>query len=216
MKDMQIIVFGDSIVRGSADWKHGGWVQLLKAHTERTTDFYTTVYNLGIGGDSSSDVLKRFEQELKPRSERSEKNIVMISVGANDSYYFEGNEKKTNVSENQYQKNLKKLIAIARKYTKSVFFIGLLPVDNARMQFVPWDKKKSYSFENSRRYNELAKEVCRKENVAFLDIFAVFSKANYKKLLADGVHPNSAGHKKIFELVLDFLKRNRVLQTKAE
>ncbi len=211
MKGMQIIVFGDSIVRGASDRKNGGWVQLLKSYVENKSDFNDTVYNLGSGGDSSSDILERFEQELKHRSKRADKNIVIVSVGVNDSYYFEEDEKKTNVSEAQYQKNPKKLIAIARKYTKSVFFIGLLPVDNARVQPIPWHKEVSYSYENCEKYNELAKEVCRKENVAFLDIFGFLVKTNYKKLLADGVHPNSAGHRKIFGLVLNFLKRNRVL-----
>ena len=211
MKDMHIIVFGDSIVRGSADWKNGGWVQLLKSHAEKATDFYTTVYNLGIGGDSSSDILKRFEQELMPRLGQANKNIVIISVGTNDSYYFESDENKANISAAQYQKNLKKTIALARKYADNVLFVGLLPVDDARVRFVPWDKEKSYSFKNCRKYNEIAKEACKTGNVPFLDVFDAFSKTNYKRLLADGVHPNSAGHKKIFGMVLNFLRENKIL-----
>jgi len=209
---MNIIVFGSSQVHGLSDWKNGGWVQLVKSYAEKNSNFDDIVYNLGIIGDTSTGILRRFEAELKPRLEIGGRNIVIISVGINDSQYFHGNRKKVRTPEYRYKKNIEKIIKTARKYTKNIFFVGIIPVDDKKVQPIPWAKDKSYAYDMCKKYNEAAREVCKRERVPFLDLFSILSKINYKKLLGDGVHPTSEGHKIIFKHVLKFLTKNGVLK----
>ncbi|MBI4170368.1 MAG: hypothetical protein HY514_01645 [Candidatus Aenigmarchaeota archaeon] len=207
---MNIIVFGDSVHHGAWDLKNGGWVNLLKMHVEKNSGYEDELYNLSIDGDDSRGLLKRIYQEIKPRL--ADRNVIILSIGTNDSYFFGDNEKRTNTSGSEYRRNINKIIHITKKYTDTVVFVGLEPQDDSRVQPVPWNPEISYSLKNIIRFNNLAKEVCKKEKVLFLDIMETLLKLDYKKLLADGTHPNTKGHKIIFELVLNFLKEEKILK----
>ena len=65
-----------------------------------------------------------------------------------------------------------------------------------------------------KKYDNVIKSVCAEKNILFLDIFGEWIKIDYKKLLdkKDGLHPNSAGHQKIFETVKDFLIENKIIE----
>ena len=45
----------------------------------------------------------------------------------------------------------------------------------------------------------------------FIDFFGEWTKIVYKPLLDDGLHPNTEGHKKIFERVKAFLLEKKIL-----
>jgi lysophospholipase L1-like esterase len=62
----QIGVWGDSIVHGGNDAEKGGWVNRLKLDTAGR-GWGDHVFGLGLGGDSSRDVLERIEPELRAR-----------------------------------------------------------------------------------------------------------------------------------------------------
>ena len=209
---MNIIVFGASQVYGFNDWKNGGWVQLLKSYVEKNSNFDDIVYNLGISGDTSTGILRRFEKEMKPRLEIDGRNIIIISAGINDSQYSHGNKKKVRTPEYRYKKNIKKIIKVARKYAKNVFFVGIIPVDDKKVQPIPWAPDKSYAHDICKHYSKAAKGVCKRERVPFLDLFSILSEINYKKLLDDGLHPTSKGHKIIFKHVLKFLAERGVFK----
>lgn len=209
---MHIIVFGDSNEYGATDWKNGGWVQLLKSHCERTTNYNTFVYNCGVSGDSSRELLERMEVELKARFEKDGRNVIIIAIGSNDSYYFDGNPDNANVSPDEYSENLRKLVVVARKYVSDIFMLGVMPIDNYKVQPVPWRTDISYSNENAERYNTIAKETAEIEGVSFLDVFNIFNKMDFKEILSDGAHFSEYGHRLFFEHVLIFLKENKVLE----
>jgi lysophospholipase L1-like esterase len=52
-----ICVFGDSITWGAYDPERGGWVNRLRNDLEKKE---IESYNLGISGDTTADLLKRF------------------------------------------------------------------------------------------------------------------------------------------------------------
>ena len=66
----QILIFGDSIIYGAWD-REGGWAARLRKFLDEKTlteeDFYCLVYNLGISGDTTEDLLERFEFETEQR-----------------------------------------------------------------------------------------------------------------------------------------------------
>lgn len=77
-----ILCFGDSIIHGRGELPSIGWVGRLKLEFERK-DFYNLVYNLGVPGDSSTTLLKRFEIEIKNRvlyKRESDKFVILIRI----------------------------------------------------------------------------------------------------------------------------------------
>jgi lysophospholipase L1-like esterase len=74
-----LFCFGDSICFGEGDSQTGGWVEQLK---KRLKD--TTVFNLGVPGETTDGLRLRFEPEVKPRIFRSSKTTIILNYGAND------------------------------------------------------------------------------------------------------------------------------------
>lgn len=203
----QILVFGDSITYGAWD-KEGGWVQRLRRFLDEKTltepDFYYLTYNLGISGDTTDDLLKRFEFETKQRMKEKEKMVIIFSIGGNDAIFID-NKNQYQISQERFRKNIKKLINLAKEYASKILFIGLLPADESKTIPIPWAPDYSYKNEHIIQYDKIIKSICQENEILFIDIFNKFINLDYKNLLEDGQHPNSVGHQKIFEIVKDFL-----------
>lgn len=88
MRDVRIGAIGDSFVAGVGDPEHLGWVGRLAAASHRD-GLPLTLYNLGIRGDTTRDVLSRWRRELPPRLRPSGggpvEARVVVSVGVNDT-----------------------------------------------------------------------------------------------------------------------------------
>ena len=59
------------------------------------------------------------------------------------------------------------------------------------------------------RYDAEIRAMCKENEIGFVDILGAFTKTDYLNLLEDGLHPNSAGHKKIFEDCKGISERER-------
>ncbi|MBS3050522.1 MAG: hypothetical protein J4400_00020 [Candidatus Aenigmarchaeota archaeon] len=210
---MHILIFGDSIAYGAWDGK-GGWVQRLRTYIENNSPKHekdTLVYNCGVSGDTTSNVLERFEKETGARVGYEEDTVIIFSIGTNDCLRL-NKTGKMNVDRKVFEKNIKNLIKSARKFSDKVFFVGLTPVDESKMGPVEWAPQFSARNIYIEKYDEMIRSVCRMEIVPFIEIFKNFKKTKYLKLLEDGDHPNSKGHEMIFEMVRDFLKKEKIIQ----
>jgi len=198
----RILVFGDSITYGACD-KEGGWVQRLRKFLDKNYKDYL-VYNLGVSGNNSKDLLERFEFETKQRLKEDEETIIIFAIGINDSQFVhsKGNHR---VPIDKFKDNIQKLIKLAQKFSSKIIFVGLTPVDEAKTTPIPWNTDKSYKNEYIEQYNQTIKETCREEKIYFIEIFEKLKGTDYQKLLEDGLHPNSDGHQRIFEIVKEFL-----------
>lgn len=209
----RILVFGDSITYGEKD-KKGGWVERLKnffiEKSFSDPNFDYSVYNLGVSGDTTEELLKRFEFETKQRLWMREEIIIIFAIGTNDSQFI-NKEKRFRVSLQEFERNIQELIAIAGKFSSKIIFIGLTPVDDLKVDPIPWFPEVSYANEYIKNFNKTIKLICKKNNVYFIDILNEFLDTDYKKLLEDGAHPNSEGHEKFFETVKDFLIQNKII-----
>jgi lysophospholipase L1-like esterase len=199
-----IIVFGASIVWGAWDDERGGWVERLKTEVGPTG---LQVYNCGISGDMSSDVLARFSSEAKARADGKE-TAVVFSAGINDSAYEERPE-TPRVSKSQFEENIRELVSQARGITPHVLIVGLALVDESKVQPVAWNAAVNYSNENICAYNAIVKQVCADEGLPYLDIENLLSPAD----LADGLHPNAEGHRKMHEAIRAFFVREELLKS---
>ena len=210
----RILVFGDSITYGVWD-REGGWVQRLRKFLDEKNltdpDFYCLAYNLGVSGNTTEDLLERFEFETRQRLKENEETIVIFAIGINDSQFVhsEGNHR---VSIDKFKDNIQKLIKLTKRFSSKIVFVGLTPVDETKTIPILWDTNKSYRNDYIEKYNEVIKKVCEEnKDIFFIEIFEKLKRTDYQKLLEDGLHPNSRGHEKIFELVKHFLIENNLI-----
>ena len=207
-----ILVFGDSITYGAWD-KEGGWVQRLRKFLEEKYPKEFFVYNLGIPiNETTENILSRIEVELKARTTPGfeSENIVIFAIGINDSQFVHS-EGRHKVPIDKFKDNIQKLIKIAQKFSSKIIFVGLTPVDERKTTPIPWNTDKSYKNEDIKKYNEIIKMVCNKHGIPFIDLFEDWIN-DCKNYLDDGLHPNSEGHKRIFETVKNFLVENEYLE----
>jgi len=221
----QILVFGDSITFGFYD-KEGGWVQRLRKFLDEkllneleTLDKkvlrklkapYFFVYNLGISGNTTEDLLERFEFETKQRFGDNKEIMFIFSIGICDSEYIHS-KNSLRFSPQKFEDNIQKLINLAKKFSPEIIFVGLTPVDETKTIPIPWATNKSCKNEYIQKFNEIIKSVCKENKIHFIEIFEKIVKLDYKKLLEDGLHPNSKGHQEIFEIVKDYLIQNKII-----
>ncbi len=209
-----IFVFGTSTTYGAWD-PEGGWVQRLRKFIDQKiidSNFQLDhlVYNLGVSGDKSRDILKRLESETEARLGHWAGEIIFLfHFGVNDCIY---NEKLggLEIPPEEFKENCVKLISLARKYSSKIVFIGSMPVDN-RVNPMPWSPGRAYKNEYVAQFNRIMESVAKENGIDFVEIYERFIKENYSSLLADGIHMTIEGHVKIFEIVKDFLIKKKII-----
>jgi len=200
------LIFGASITYGAWDTEKGGWVQRLRSFIEEKNKMEDIVYNLGISGETTNDILKRFrietEQRLKEKWGKSP--IIIFSLDINDSITLI-KENKLIIPLEKYQENLKELFNLAKNFISEVIVIGPTNIDEKVAN--PWDENIEYYNKDIKESNEIAKRLCNENNILFIEIFNILEKDD----LEDGLHPNSKGHEKMFEIIKDALIKNKII-----
>ncbi len=211
----QIIIFGASTTYGLYDIE-GGWATRLRKYLdEQYLDQKKQehrVYNLAIDGTTTKQLLGQIEFETKQRLFESEDEglILIISAGGNDSQFF--NQKKYfRTSPELFGQMINKLFNITSKFTNKVIYLSPTPVDETKVDPIPWRPDRSYKNQYINKFTQIAISVFEKNGGYSLNLFDKLVQTDYKKLLLDGIHPNSEGHKKIFEIVRDFLMQNKFI-----
>lgn len=184
---------------GAWDVAGGGWVARFRNYLESNYDSYMAVYNLGVSGDTTTDLLKRFSTEVVAR----DPDLIVFGIGINDSEYV-NTKSNPRVPLVDFEKNIKKLITLAGEVTDNIAFVGLTDVDDSKTSPVSWNHSHYYDTENILVYNEKIKQICDQAKLPFVDLLGLIKPAD----LEDGLHPNTNGHKKIFIKVKDFLEAN--------
>lgn len=201
---MNLLFFGDSIVQGMWDEK-GGWPsrikqEIYKRHLESAEPYnhYNMVYMRGVSSNTSEDLKERIAEELKDATEHSSSEVtVVFSIGINDCGI---SNRENKVSKEDYRENLRDIIDKSENYAEQVIAVGLNPIDERRL----WEEKSADKYTNSevREYNDILREVCSEKGAKFISIFEELTEdKDWNRKLFDGLHPNSEGHKKIYEVV---------------
>lgn len=194
-----ICIFGDSTAWGAWDMEKGGWANRLWLYAGEKTDGECEIYNLSISGGTTETILERFESEAKIR----EADALIFQSGGNDSY-LKGKNGSNQIPVDQFRKNLQEIIRGAKNITPNIIFIGFKNVDETKTMPVSW-KDIYYVNAEIKKYDEIMKDVCKENNIPYLDIFGLLKNEDFE----DGLHPNTLGHKKIFEKVKNFLEENK-------
>ena len=189
-KDTINIIFGDSIAYGLGDNEYFGWWNRLRKNDEQLLKEY--FLNLSIPGQSSFEIMERFEFELKKRFNHDDKFKIFFAFGIKDALKLEDNKKYIK----KIEQNVIKLINIAKKYTTDIYFLGLLNVNETI--------KTNYKKENIDTINNCLKLLCQKNSIKFINMLDVLNTND----LYDGLHPNEIGHEKISQYLYEKLYKN--------
>lgn len=208
----KILIFGDSITWGAYD-KEGGWAKRLKKYVDHKSieipQYESSVYILGICGDTTESLLKRIKSEIIARINPYDNLIIIIAIGINDVQFNE-DEGIADISLENFKKNITKIIKTTKKFTDKILFIGLLPVDQ-RVNPIPWKISHSYLNDFVIKYNRKLQKVVEENNINFLNVYEQFAVNDFSHLLFDGIHPNTKGHKIIYEIIKKYLQNKKYI-----
>jgi lysophospholipase L1-like esterase len=184
---MTIGVWGDSITHGSCDSEALGWVGRIRKALP--TDDYNHIYNFGVCGDTSTDLLDRFAIEAKA----IKPDHIVFAIGINDSKFPEGLDTHK-VSLSDYKANLSELILSAKQYTDSIAVISATKVDP------DWRSARGSRFMNEEiaKFNEVLIALSNENYLKYIDVFETIDTTTD---LEDGLHPNARGYQKMFEAI---------------
>lgn len=201
-----ILIFGDSITAGSWD-RMGGWPDRIKVHLAEKYPQKQLVHNLGVSGELSDALLERFNRETEARLHPT-RNIIIFGFGVNDAHSKEEGETPF-IPEVKFREIIQTLIDQAKKFPAKIIFVGPTPIDEDKC--LPWVESFFLKNKTIEKNNNIIKEICNGENIKFVEIYDPFTKSDFKGLLEDGLHPNTKGHKLIFEIVKDYLEKNKII-----
>ncbi len=190
----RVVAIGSSSLFGVGDSDGGGFIGRLKKWHEGI-DIRNSVYNLGIPGDTTTGMLKRFS-EVSIRKP----NLILISSGLNDTRRIGKKNAPNTTPLPAFRNNIKALISEAREIADLVF-ISVYPIDEERTApLTYWKKEYYYLFNDAKEYEAATKEICKQSNIAYVDNFSEWMAGDYKNwLFEDGLHANAQGHEKIFQ-----------------
>ena len=176
-----ILGFGASSMQGVKDSK-GGFLRRLEQNLNRDSKKFNVV-NLGVGGDTTRDMLARIDVV-----EKHQPNCAIILLGCNDMPRAGDGESARRTSLEEYAANLKRIFPKLRS-KRSIFLTSF---------YVKWIKEDLFV-----QYMETAKTLA-----AGYEIWDLFhdSRPLLSNYLADDfVHFNDEGHQYICDHLLKIL-----------
>ena len=208
----RILVFGASIDHGF--WsKEGGWVQILR----RKLDKYSldnekdySLYNLSISGDNTERILERIENEIEARDNSEEIHVYLEVGGGNDSQ-VELETEENWISKEEYRGNVEACIDVAEKYAEKIILFTTTPVDESKVYPMPWKDTHGYLNSEKKEYTEILREISNERELPLVDFFSKIDQEAFKERLEDGVHPDTDGHRELFEIAKEGLKERGLI-----
>ncbi|MEE6657192.1 SGNH/GDSL hydrolase family protein [Pediococcus acidilactici] len=123
---VKILALGDSLTQGVGDTqdKDGYQKRLKKQIVQNQLAGKATVYDEGVSGERSDEILHRLQSTKRIQKEAAKSDVLVVTAGGND--LFQNLQKNVSESESQiqvrvnkvsleYQNNLRKIFEIARK-----------------------------------------------------------------------------------------------------
>jgi len=193
--DKTCCIFGDSVVQ--AEYVKNSWPTLLREFLEeKYKNDWFDFFNLGIGGNTTYDILKRLKNECEARMSTQ----IVFGIGVNDSGYYKNSGDQI-VPKEKFAGNLGKIIEISKKFTSDITFVGLVLGDDSLLQPFPESSQgKSYSRDRVVEYDKALENVATENGCKYIYLFDKLNNGDFM----DGLHPNEKGHNKMFEEIKKF------------
>jgi lysophospholipase L1-like esterase len=187
MKEIRVCFVGESFVNGTGDSTHLGWAGRLCIALSQQA-YQVTYYNLGIRGETSTELSYRWQSEAERRLRVGDDNRIVFSFGTNDTT-VENNKLRVELTDSL--KNARQILSDA-KCRYPVLMISPPPTAD---------------FERHDRVQKLSENfatICQELKIPYLDVFTpLLSSTTWmaEVTVGDGSHPNFAGYEELFQLV---------------
>jgi acyl-CoA thioesterase-1 len=201
MATYRICFIGDSITAGMGDVEMRGWPSRLCAD-ETGRGHNLSLYNLGIGGDTSELVATRWRAECELRLPARVNGALVFAFGLPDLVDEIG--VGTRVPMERSLAAARTILASASAWVPTLM-IGPVPtVDDMQPYILPNGTRYHVRRANTEAQSVSYGELCADLDVAYLDLFTPFAgddrwDANQRAI--DGTHPNDAGYAMIAQRV---------------
>lgn len=173
-----ILCLGDSLTEGYGIAAEEAWPAVLETRLREQGQAVRLV-NAGVSGSTSASAVSRLRWHLKSRP-----RIVILALGANDGL--------RGVSPAETQKNLSETIALARENGAKVLLAGMKMPPN-------------YGLRYPRQFEAIFPALARQHQVPRVPFLLAGVAGDPAMNLADGIHPNPAGHRRMAETILPHL-----------
>lgn len=179
------------------------------------------VINAGIGGNTTSDLLKRIKSDVLDKKP----NLVIMMVGTNDML----NTRKL-LGYDEYTSNLQELIKEIKSNGSDLVLMSPIPADSTylylRLKKELFQENPNQKIDN---VSKIIKNLAMENEVYFYDINTAFKALNLPQHNSDlffrnqknsnkkdGVHPTALGYRFIAQNVYQFLMENNLLSGKTK
>jgi len=174
-----IVALGDSLTAGLGVAPDEAWPALLEARLQREGLPYRVV-NAGVSGDTSAGGLSRLDWVLRNTPE-----IVIVALGANDGLRGQPTS--------ALRGNLVSIVDRLKQRKVKILLAG--------MRLPP-----NYGAPYTRDFAAVFADVAHQAGVPLVPFLLDGVAANASLNLADGIHPNAAGHRIIAERLWPYLR----------
>ncbi len=120
--EVRICFVGDSFVNGTGDPECLGWTGRICVNANKK-GYDITYYNLGIRRDTSTDIAKRWSQEVSVRLPKEYDGRAIFSFGLNDTTVENG---KTRVDLKKSVENAYSILSKAKGILIGCFLLSLV------------------------------------------------------------------------------------------
>ena len=97
----------------------------------------------------------------------------------------------------------------AKRFSGAILFIGTSRVEESKTTPIPWQTDFNYTNKGLELYDKKMRAIAERNKCGYLGVDDIL---NGRRLDADGLHPNSEGHEKLFLRVRDFLVEKGILK----
>lgn len=184
MMNRRIVFIGNSIVNGFPYQRGASFAGIIETETE------FEVINRGINGQTSGEVLARFDSDVI--SQRPD--AVFILTGTNDFIYGQ------TVPEQVFD-NLREMKKLADSAGIKAVFLTPLPTD-AEMASRCWITGGDVDYERINRCLTGLADIIMDSGFDFIDLNSLYRECGK---FCDGVHPLPEGHRFIADRIMDHL-----------
>jgi lysophospholipase L1-like esterase len=189
---IRVVAIGDSVIHGRQD-PGGGWVGYLRRELE-SRDKLAEVYNLGIGGQTSSAVLIRLIPEVSARMA----NIVILGFGLND-LMSDRPESPPSVSVDVFRSNIEQAaVALHEQQVERLIVAQIHPVDATASGI----EEMCYPLDRWIAYNQVIAQSASRYSFEVIRFSELKDFSLASGSLSDLIHPSPLGHMRMAKFAL--------------
>ncbi len=224
----KILVVGDSLCKGVVLDEEKKKYTLLKDSFMNLLSGHLDAQLINVSHFGAT--VEQGQKQLEAKFEKYDPDIVVIEFGGNDCD-FAWDEIAINPSFDhiphtpldEFEKRIDAMIAFVRENGKKPVLTTLPPLyadsyfkwftncdQDKGFRILKWLKDVWHIYWWQERYSNCLQYLSRKRNVDCIDVRREFLKEKdfERYICSDGIHPNSDGHRLIFEAVLSFVREH--------